>query len=115
MGTFGSAVAISRHGWTLWPRKVEPVARLSRLEQYENIALATLARVLAHEPVPDAERISALEMLASIRSRGKKRDIAKRRYQKRKAARAAAEAAKNDPEAQFLADSERRIREALGK
>lgn len=89
------------------------MARLSKLEQYERTALAVMARVMAGEAVPEVERQAAETTLASIRQRTRLRQVAKRRYAKRKAARAAAEAARNDPEAQFAAESERRIREAL--
>ncbi len=74
------------------------MARRSVLEQFELTALAVMARVMAHEDVPEIERQAALETLATVRARGRKREIAKRRYKARKAkaAQAAQEAALNE-------------------
>jgi hypothetical protein len=83
--------------------------RLTVLEIYERQALAVMARVMAGETVAPEIQKAAFETLQTCRFRREQRKAALRKHAKRKAARAAAEAANADPVRQMEAEAKERI------
>ena len=79
------------------------------LEIHERQALGVLADFLAGKPV-EAEKVRvAREVLSSCRCRQAARKVAVRKFAKRKAARAATDAAKADPVRQMEQEAAERI------